>query len=254
MRRTLAITVALVAWATTPAFAHRVDEYLQATTILVSRDVIRVELRMAPGIKVVPTVLALIDGNADGAISAAEEHAYIERVVRDLSLTIGGALLPLRAATWSFPDVARLNAGLGEILIEFEAKAPPGMGDRRLAFESRHQDPIAAYLVNALVPTDTAVRIISQKRNYRQSAYELSYIVGTDGARSMSFGSVFGWLLVAAGLAAAARVGLGLLESRRRQAKPIRTAAEPPVTGTSKLVSKPLSLAGRTISPATRTE
>lgn len=44
-----------------------------------------------------------------------------------------------------------------------------------MSFENRHLSQISVYLVNALVPTDSGVRITSQHRSYEQSRYQLDY-------------------------------------------------------------------------------
>ena len=61
---------------------HRVDEYLQATTIQVAKDRVQAEIHLTPGIAIYPVVFAAIDTDRDGAISVAEERAYAERVLR----------------------------------------------------------------------------------------------------------------------------------------------------------------------------
>ncbi len=68
-----------------PASAHRLDEYLQATTISVEKDRVQAEIRLTPGLAVFRRVLAYIDTDANGVISGAEQRAYAERVRLDLS-------------------------------------------------------------------------------------------------------------------------------------------------------------------------
>ena len=46
-------------------------------------------MRLIPGVAVFSFVLASIDTNGDGVISEAEQRAYAERVLRDVSLTHG---------------------------------------------------------------------------------------------------------------------------------------------------------------------
>jgi hypothetical protein len=85
----------LLLWLATPAFAHKLDEYLQAATIAVDTHHVAVQLRLTPGVAVFRTVLAEIDTNRDGETSDAEQQAYAQRVQRDLSLTLDGKALPL---------------------------------------------------------------------------------------------------------------------------------------------------------------
>ena len=79
-----------------PRSAHRLDEYLQATTIAVEKGRVQVELRLVPGVAVFPIVFAGIDSDSDGIASPAEQRSYAERVIGDLSLSADGMRLPLR--------------------------------------------------------------------------------------------------------------------------------------------------------------
>jgi hypothetical protein len=159
----------------TPAHAHRLDEYLQATMISVSKDRVSAQIRLTPGVDVFSRVLAGIDTNADGAISDAEQRAYAERVLRDLSLAMDGTRVPLRLTTWKFASIAELKEGRGDIQIDFDAATPRGGPDRRLTFENHHQRAISEYLVNVLVPLDPDIRVTGQSRSYEQASYRLDF-------------------------------------------------------------------------------
>ena len=110
--------------AATPGFAHRLDEYLQATTISLEKTRVHAQMRLTPGVAVFPTVFANIDADADGLISENEERAYAERVLRDLSLSIDGDRLTPRRLSVKFPSIDELKGGLGEIQLEFYADLP----------------------------------------------------------------------------------------------------------------------------------
>jgi hypothetical protein len=174
MKTTLSAALILLL-AATPAIGHRLDEYLQATLITVGKDRVQAQLRLVPGVAVLPFVLGSIDTDANEAISEVEQDAYAGRVLHDLSLTLDGDRLPLRLVSMRFPKVEEMKQGLGEIQLEFAADVPRGGGKRRLIFENHHQTAIAAYLVNSLVPQDPDIRITAQNRNYLQSFYELDY-------------------------------------------------------------------------------
>jgi hypothetical protein len=158
------------------ASAHRLDEYLQATMLSVEKDHLQLSMRLIPGIAVSSAVIASIDSNRDGVLSEAEQTAYSERVLGDLSLTIDGLRLTPKLVSVTFPQLAQMREGLGEIHIEFTADLPSGGPNRRIIFENRHQIHNAAYLVNCLVPTDHDLRIVSQTRNEDQSFYQLDYV------------------------------------------------------------------------------
>ena len=182
MKSSLVAGIAILFSAGAPASAHRLDEYLQATTISVEKDRVQAQIRLTPGVAVFDLVLASIDTDADGVISEAERQAYAERVLRDLSLTIDGERARLRLISMKFPRTEAMKEGRGEIQIEFDADVPRSGPSRILVFENHHQGRIAAYLVNCLIPRDPDIRIKGQNRNYEQSFYRLDYEQA--GARS----------------------------------------------------------------------
>ena len=133
-------------------------------------------MRLTPGVAVFPGVFAGMDTNGDGVLSAAEQQAYAQRVMGDLSLTLDGIRLRPRLTAWKFGTIEDMKAGRGEIQLAFEAGVPSGSGSRRLVFENHHQSRVAVYLVNCLVPRDPNIQVTAQKRDYRQSRYELDYV------------------------------------------------------------------------------
>src|SRR5439155_19156219 len=134
------------------AYAHRLDEYLQATIILVEPDHVQASMRLVPGVAVSSIVLASIDTNGDGVISEAEQRTYAERVLRDLSLTVDGKSASPTLVSQKFPATEEIKEGLGEIQLEFTVDLTGGGPERRIVFENHHQNEISVYLVNVLVP------------------------------------------------------------------------------------------------------
>jgi MYXO-CTERM domain-containing protein len=179
MKRTLMVAAAIVVLTGTPAFAHRLDEYLQGTLISVERNRIDAQITLTPGVAVFPALLAEIDIDGNGVISATEQQAYEDRILRDLSFKIDGRPLTSRLLSAQFPAVDEMKEGRGEIRIELAAELSAdlvaGGPRRKLTFENRHQSRIAAYQVNCLVPRDRDIRILAQNRNYSQSFYELEF-------------------------------------------------------------------------------
>lgn len=218
MKTRLAAAGAILLLAGTPASAHRLDEYLQATTISVEKDRVQAEIRLAPGVAVFSSVLTNIDIDADGVISEAEQRAYAELVLGDLSLTIDGDRLQLRLVSSKFAKLEEMKEGRGEIQLEFNADVPRGGSNRRLIFENQHQSRIAAYLVNCLIPSDPDIRVTAQDRNYEQSFYQLDYVqadVRSGPQASAWWSSSRGWLGAAALLLLA---GFGFVWRRARVA------------------------------------
>ena len=191
--------------------AHRLDEYLQATILSVEKDRIQASMRLIPGVAVSSVVLASIDTNEDGVISETEQHAYAERVLRDISLSIDGHPLTLQLLSVDFPQLYRIREGLGEIKIGFTAKLVLGGPNRKIVFEDHHQPRISVYLVNCLVPQDRRIQVIAQNRNSNQSFYELRYVQA--GARSDAFvshwwSSLQAWLGDLGGFPSMFRLGM----------------------------------------------
>lgn len=160
------------------ASAHRLDEYLQATTISLERRRVQAEIRLTPGVGVFPLIMAAIDTDEDGSLSSDEQRAYAERVIGDLSLAVDGDRLSLFLISTTFPATDEMKEGRGSIRIDAAADVPRQRPERQLAFENRHQRSIAAYLVNCLAPQDPDIRITAQARNYEQSLYQLNYAQG----------------------------------------------------------------------------
>jgi hypothetical protein len=181
---------------TTAAYAHRLDEYLQATTISVERDRIQAQIRLTPGVAVFPAILADVDTDADRVISEPEQRAYAGRVLRDLSLTLDGNPLRPQLVSVKFPGIEEMKEGLGEIQVDFYADLPRGGLNRKLVFENHHQSGMAAYLVNCLALREPELRIVAQHRNYSQSFYQLDYVQtgAASDSRPLAGAGAGGWL------------------------------------------------------------
>jgi hypothetical protein len=166
----------LVSCLLSTASAHRLDEYLQAAVFSLEDGQLRTQIRLTPGVAVLPAVLAAIDANGDGDLSAAEKAAYGQRVLRDADLSIDEQSQTLAPAAVRFPSLDQLRQGLGAIEIDVAALAVPTSHSRhRLSFRNRHQRTISVYLVNFLAPADAEWRIEQQQRNYEQSEYAAQF-------------------------------------------------------------------------------
>ena len=181
------------------AYGHRLDEYLQATTIALEKNSISVQLRLTPGVAVFRHVAARIDPNGDGVLTRAEQESYAQQVLADLSLSLDGHRLQLHPVSTVFPKLEQMKEGLGEIQLDFAAVVPDTRTHRKLVFENRHQKALATYLVNGLVPADPGILITSQNRNYQQSLYQLDYAQA--GVQPSPFSSAW-WSWDRAGLGA----------------------------------------------------
>jgi hypothetical protein len=145
-----------------PAFAHRLDEYLQAILVSVEQGRIHASMRLIPGVAVSTAVLAGIDVNADGVLSAFEQQTYAQEVLRDLSISVDGHTVKPRLESVSFPAPTEMREGTGEIHIDFSAESPDGGSRRTLVIENHHKARMSVYLMNCLVPQDREIQIIGR--------------------------------------------------------------------------------------------
>jgi hypothetical protein len=168
MRRTALLALSLAG----TADAHRLDEYLQATLIGVTRDAIEIEIHLTPGVQTLPVLMAVIDQDRDGQISPAEERTYVDRVAREVQLQIDGVPAPVSLIESSFPTLEAMREGLGTIRMKLRT-AHTG---HRLRFENRHLPQVSAYLVNCLAAQDLVVS--RQERDEAQKSIEFEYSFG----------------------------------------------------------------------------
>jgi hypothetical protein len=171
MKTKLPAAIAILLALGMPGWAHRLDEYLQATIISIEKDRLQASIRLIPGIAVSRIVLASIDRNADGVISVDEQRAYAQRVLHDLSLSLDGQPLTARLVSAHFSKIEEMKDGVGEMQIEFEADLPRRGTNRKLVFENHHLSGISAYLANCIMPRDRDIRVTAQNRNENQSFY-----------------------------------------------------------------------------------
>jgi hypothetical protein len=171
----LPLLLALFALPST-VFAHRDDQYLQATLVAIEPSGVRLQINLTPGVAVAERVLAQIDRDRDGAISKNEAAAYAESLRRDLTLRIDGRKLELKLTASEFVPPEELRTGSGIIQMEFSAIfVPLAAGSHRLKLENRHLATMSVYLINASQPRFPTVQITRQKRNENQSAGEIEF-------------------------------------------------------------------------------
>ena len=159
----------LAAGAVSPTSAHRRDEYLQAARLAVDPDRVRIELDLTPGIAVADGVIAAIDSDRSGAISAGEAQAYAAVVRQSVRLDVDETPLVVALASSELPDVAAMRRGEGAIRLTLTSALPPlGPGRHHLRYRNTHRGDIGVYLANALVPDNPRVDITSQQRDAAQ--------------------------------------------------------------------------------------
>ena len=154
--------------------AHRLDEYLQATLIGVTRDGTDVEIRLTPGVAMLPVLMAVIDQDRDGRISSGEERAYLGRVAREVELRVDGVPAPLSLIESKFPTIEAMREGLGTIRMKLRT----ARSGHELRFENRHLPQVSAYLVNCLAAPSDGLVVGRQKRDEAQRSIEFEYSFG----------------------------------------------------------------------------
>ncbi|HSI15983.1 MAG TPA: EF-hand domain-containing protein [Chthoniobacter sp.] len=167
------------------ASAHRIDEYLQATLVIIEPGSIRLEINLTPGTDVAAAVLAQIDRNGDGVISAEETNAYGEALKRDLAVALDDRPVDLKLASAQCPSVDELRSGSGIVQIVFTV--PPGVltaQPHRLEIHNRHLPAMSVYLLNAgqpqffntAPPEAGSIEITAQKRSVNQDTGTIEFI------------------------------------------------------------------------------
>lgn len=159
-------------------FAHRLDEYLQATRLAVFTNRIELNFDLTPGVAVAGKVLEEIDRNRDGQISKGESDAYAQQFLKDLSVSLDGKPVALSMSSIVVPTVAELRTGIGAIRIRATSTATSlSTGSHILNLTNRHLPTISVYLVNALRSNNSAVDIGKQTRDELQKHYQLGFRV-----------------------------------------------------------------------------
>ena len=176
MRQLLALWAVLLVAFTAPASAHRLDEYLQATTVSVDRGELTLRSTLPPGVSAAEAVLARINADRDGAISPADQRRYAERFRDGVRLTIDGAVTRPRLRSWVFATPAARRGGVGVITLVLTAPTGPAAA-HRIVLDHPRPDDQAAYLVNTLVPDDPRIHVVGQERSVDQARYQVDIAI-----------------------------------------------------------------------------
>ena len=177
----------------TPAAAHRLDEYLQATRLSIDADRIGVEIDLTPGANIASQVARQIDTDGDGRFSTDERRRYAQSVITSMTLMLDGRVTPLSFAADDFPTVDAMAAGTGMIRLRATARAAAASGRHQLQYRAAPLTGSSVYLVNALIPADARILLEAPQRDAMQRALTLDFSVGPDATWLR-----MGWVVVAA--------------------------------------------------------
>lgn len=179
------------------ASAHRLDEYLQASQINLTSTGVRIELRLTPGVDIADRIFRLIDLDHNGQTSPAEERAYAQRILHDLSLELDNRPLPLTLTSLAFPSRAELKTGDAPIILALAADTTfiPST-NHQLTFHNNHLPSLSVYNANPLIPTDS-IKITTQHRDPLQRELTIHFNTPSTTARTPTtwpFWQLFTWL------------------------------------------------------------
>ena len=147
MTRLAAATVAFVLALPAASAAHRLDEYLQAARVSLTREHITLELDMTPGVNIAQALSGFLDRNGDGDISEGEARAYGDRVLADVIFELDGR--PVRDRRGRDYIEHRLGRRDGQLQVRAHGPQQPSPPPWQLYFRNDHS-PLDRHLVNAL--------------------------------------------------------------------------------------------------------
>jgi hypothetical protein len=192
-----------------PAAAHRLDEYLQATRLAIDIGRVDIEIDLTPGVSVASDVFGWIDTNRDGEISQAEGEGYARAMLRSAVLKADGASVPMIFEECKFPTFQEMSLGVGTIRLRAIAAIPAATpGRHQISFLNMHRPESSFYLVNVLVPQNRRL----QFGDVTQHGLTLDYTVSGDAPEDRT-------LALFLGLAMAGCLFLRHGISRREKAK-----------------------------------
>ena len=145
-------------------------------------DRIVAEINLTPGADVAEKVIATIDRDGDGEVTASEAAAYAEYVVKSLSLEVDGQPRSFALDVYRLPSLAAMRRGEGIIRLRASTNIRASVGPHRLAYSNTHRSDIGVYLVNALIPSDERIHITGQSRDMLQREFTLDYAVSATEA------------------------------------------------------------------------
>jgi hypothetical protein len=207
----LAVTAAVVA--SRGVSAHRLDECLQAARIAIEPTHVELELDLTPGMAVADAIVAEVDRDRDGSLSAAEKQAFVRRVLSAIDLENDGRSLDVTPGATTFAAIDALRRGEGMIRFRADARLPnQSPGTHHIVFRNRYRAAVSAYLANALVPESDRVAVTTQHHDAQQRDLTIDYVVQPEQATSR-----YAWVL---GTVASMSVLAALLIPSRTRREP----------------------------------
>jgi len=157
--------------------AHQLDEYLQATRVSIARDRVTLDVDLTPGVTIASAIVEILDANADNVIGPSEAGAYGRAVLSDVVVTFDGLPVVMSLAQIDVPTIDEMRHGMGTIHMRAMGNVEAHAGKHRLDVVNGHRRDTSVYMVNALVPDDGGVDIVSQSRDAHQREFHLEAAV-----------------------------------------------------------------------------
>jgi hypothetical protein len=158
--------------------AHQLDEYLQASRVSLERDGVTLDIDLTPGARVAGRILTLIDADGDGRVSPVEAEAYARAVLEDVIVELDGRAVSLALTRVEVPTPDELREGMGTIQLRAHGDAKLAwFGRTEVRFRNNHEAGLSVYLVNALMPDDADIDVVSQSRDAQQRDARIEYSV-----------------------------------------------------------------------------
>jgi len=180
-----ALALVFTAASATGASAHRREDYLQAARVAIEPDHVLITLSLTPGLMVADTLIASIDRDRDGVVSAGEQRDYAEQVVRALEVELDQRPLPFHLLSCNVADLAALRRGEGAVRLAIESTLPAiSSGAHQLLFRNTHLADHSVYLANALVPESPRVTVTAQHRDREQTELAVEFTVHGDATKA----------------------------------------------------------------------
>jgi nickel/cobalt transporter (NicO) family protein len=183
----------LFGWLSVPgvALAHPLDEYLQATYITVAPTQIVVELNLTPGVLIAPQILSQLDPDGDEQISDAEGQAYVDTMLRNVTLHVDGQPRPLAVTRIDMPAHLNIQAGYGTIRIFTAATLVDGLtGTHQIEYKNNYAPVRSAYQVNAFVDRGVNITLGKQNRDSIQQSMSVDYVIGSAASATAELATV----------------------------------------------------------------
>lgn len=160
------------------AQAHRIDDVLQSIFVRVEADRVILEWSATMAASRAPRWIRAIDADGDGKASEAETARFGVQVARKLRVKLDGRRLAFGSATSSIPPISILHDGDVPVRLVWELSMPPlGVGTHAVEVRNDYQPRASAFLANALLPEDSRVRVVRQRRDRRQRVLKVDLSV-----------------------------------------------------------------------------